>query len=589
MNEKKKNIDLDLLRLLAPYFKKKIWTAIFAALFLVAANLLQISIPKLIGDGIDQAIIPGDLDKLYWLSTLFGGAIILFFISQSANVFLMEFLGQKILYFVRMDVLKKAFRLSSRYFDKNPVGKTLTHLTSDVESIRQAISEGAVNILGDLLLLVFIITTMFLINWVLALSILLISLPLFIITTIIFRNSIRSGFRNVRESNSRINSHMVESLNGIREVQIFNKKTERIDRFETHNRSYLNAFLSIVHAYAIYFPLIEFISNLSLVLVLVLSHFFIDYGLYVSQGHIFSFFLYMNMFFRPLRGLAENFNTFQGAFAALERIKTFMDKEEDLSDVKNPKALPENLEGSIEFKDVHFSYNPETPVLKGLSFNIKAGEKIAIVGSTGAGKSTITHLLNRLYDIQTGDIKIDDSDIYQVKMNDLRKVIATVPQDATLFNGSIRENVALFSDEYSQADVERAIDISQVRHLVSQLENGLDANVQEEGAALSSGQKQLIAFARAFLKNPKILILDEATASIDSETELLLEKAMDNLMHQRTSIVIAHRLSTIKKVDRIFVLHKGQLVEEGNHDELIKQGGVYARLYKMQSLAQSMQ
>lgn len=577
-----KSLDWNLLKLVFPYLAKHKFLVFFSIVFLLAGDFLSLTLPWLTRHGIDVNIANKDLHGLAVTTWLFAGALVAGFLFQTTSNYSIAFLGQKLLFALRLDVFKKVLGLGNDYFDKNPTGGTLTHVTNDVEAVRQFISEGLVSVLGDLLKVVLILVAMFLVNAYLAIWA-VISIPLFLLATILFRNAIRNGFRGVRKASSQINTAMVESLNGHKEIALFNNRGETIRKFSILNSNYLESYRQVVDAYALYFPVIEIVTQVSMIAILAYTHF--GMGKTVKIGEVFALFAYVNMFFRPLRDLAENFNTFQSAMAAMERIKKILAQPVSIADPPEPVNLPTAFRGEIVFDKVNFAYSPETPILKDLSFTIRPGEKIAIVGSTGAGKSTMIALLNRLYDIQSGSVSIDGVDVRKMRVGDLRKRIATVPQDVFLFTGTIGENVSLYDPNVSPEEIRRACQAVNASAFIEKLGKGYDENVLEDGQSLSTGQKQLLSFARAFVKNPSIVILDEATANIDSESEALIEESLSKLLEGRTGIIIAHRLSTIRSVDRILVLHQGRLAEEGTHDELVKKQGLYNQLYQMQALA----
>jgi ABC-type multidrug transport system fused ATPase/permease subunit len=408
-------------------------------------------------------------------------------------------------------------------------------------------------------------------------------IPVFVIVTVLFRKSIRTGYRGVRKANARINTSLQESITGIREIFQFNYKKRSLEHFEKANQYYLVSFLKIIHAYALYFPVIEVVSNISMIIIFLFAHRAL--GVSVNLGEIFAFFAYINMFFRPLRQLAERFNMFQAAMAAAERIFKLIDQPVVVKNLENPISITKKLKGKISFRNVNFRYRKNNLVLKDLSFDIKPGEKVAIVGHTGSGKTTIINLLNRFYNIHSGDILVDDISINKYSVCDLRSQIATIPQDPFFFTGTVAENISMYDPKIS---LDRIIAVSKqvfADKFIEKLPNKYQENILEEGKRLSIGERQLLSFARGLLRNPSIFILDEATSNIDSATENLIEAAIDNLLKDRTGIIIAHRLSTIRKVDRILVLNKGRCVEEGNHKQLLKRDGVYSRLYKAQAFS----
>ncbi len=577
-----KNLDFKLMALLWPYLRKHLNLIVFGLSFVLLGDILSISLPFLTRHGIDVNIPAKDLHGLKVTSLIFALCLLGSFVFQFTSNFIIAFLGQKLLLALRVDVFKKALSLSSDFYDKTPTGTILTNVTNDVEAVRQFISEGLVSVLGDLTKVVLILVAMFVINPWLGLG-MSIGIPLFFFATILFRNSIRNGFREVRSANSKINTAMVESLNGHREIALFQNRSESIRRFNGMNLDYLNAYRTVVTAYALYLPVIELVSQISMVIVLGVAHF--GMGVSVKVGEIFAIFMFIGMFFRPLRDIAENFNTFQSAMAAMERIQKLLLQPLTITEPTQPVSLSGPFKGEIRFENVVFGYHPEKPVLKGISFVIKPGEKVAIVGSTGAGKTTMIALLNRLYDVTSGSIKIDGVDLREYATQDLRNRIATVPQDVFLFTGTVADNIRLYDESVSLAEVKKAAKAVDAASFIEKLNKQYDENVLEEGQSLSTGQKQLLSFARAFVKNPSIIVLDEATSNIDSETEQVIEKSLNVLLSERTGIIIAHRLSTIRSVDRILVLHQGKLIEEGSHDQLIKKNGLYQQLYQMQALS----
>ncbi|MBN8217149.1 MAG: ABC transporter ATP-binding protein [Spirochaetes bacterium] len=582
MDEKKRKPDLGLLRLVAPYLrahKPLIAVSVFA---LLAGHFFSLSLPFLTRHAVDVDIKGGDPAGLGRTAFLFGGALLLGFAFTAGSNLGVSYLGQRLLYALRLDVLRKVFRLPSGYFDRTSTGTVLTHLTNDVEAVRQFVSEGLVTVAGDLILAAFVFAAMFAVNWRLALAT-AVSVPLFLLATALFRKAIRTGFRRVRAANSEINTALVESLGGHSVISLFRHRTPAIRHFDGRNREYLDAYRQVVDAYAAYFPVIEVVTHLSLALVLAVAHF--RMGAAVKPGEVFALFALINMFFRPLRDLAENFNTFQSALAALERIDRLMGEPEPIADPPRPRLPGRAPGGEIRFERVSFSYLPGKPVLRDLSFSVRPGEKVAVVGATGAGKSTLAHLVPRLYDVDAGSVSVDGIDVREWPLAGLRERLAVVPQNVFLFTGSAADNIRLFAPEVGRQAVVEAARAVNAHGFIERLPKGYDENVLEEGMSLSTGQKQLLAFARAFVAKPSLLILDEATASIDSETEALIEKSLDRLLEGRTAILIAHRLSTIRRVDRILVLHQGRLVQEGSHEVLLKQDGLYRQLYEMQALA----
>ncbi|NIM14805.1 MAG: ATP-binding cassette domain-containing protein [Candidatus Aminicenantes bacterium] len=574
--------DWRLLKRLLPYLKKHVILVTVTVVFMLIMDITGVLHPYLIKLGIDRDVANGDLQGLGQTALILLIVLVSSFLFQVFFNYAVQYLGQKLLYDLRLDLFKHMIHLSNDYFDKTPVGKTLTNITNDVESIREFISEGVVSVIGELLKVFFILAAMMMINFKLAM-LAFIMLPFFAIITILFRKSIRTGYRGVRKANSQINTALQESITGIREIIQFNYKEKSKENFEKANRYYLESFLKVVHAYSLYFPVIEVVSNISMVIILFFAH--LALGVSVRVGEIFAFFSYINMFFRPLRQLAERFNMFQAAMAAAERTFRLLDQDVTIKNPDNPRPIPLDFKGKITFKNVHFAYKPENPVLRDISFEIQPGEKVALVGYTGSGKTTIINLINRLYDIQSGSILIDGIPVREYDMGELRSRISTVPQDPFLFTGTVAENISMYDPSISLKDIVEAAQTVNADQFIKQLPDKYDENVLEEGKRLSVGQKQLVSFARGVVRKPDIFILDEATSNIDSETEKLIDAAIEKLLEGRTAIIIAHRLSTIRKVDRILVFNKGCLVEEGSHEELLRNGGIYNRLYQTQAFS----
>jgi len=574
-------LDWGLLRRLVPYVKKNLWLFLLSFFLMVVTDLLAVLHPYLVQLGIDNHISLGDFQGLVRIGIMLGLVLAGSFISQLLLNFSVEYLGQRFLYNMRMDVFRKVLSLGNDYFDKTAIGSVMTNITNDVEAIREFISNGIVVIVGDLMKLAFIVVAMLLINVQLAL-ITFITIPLFVGVTIFFRNNIRRGYRGVRESNSLINSSLVETITGIKEINLFNNKGPSTEKFTGHNRNYLQSFIKVIQSFAVFFATFEVISFLGFLLIMIFAHFAI--GMRVQVGEVFAFFAYLNMFYRPFRQLAEQFNSFQSAMAASERVFRLLDTPVSILSPENGSSSGKQAGGEVVFEKVTFGYDPQQPVIKDLSFHVKPGEKIAVVGHTGAGKTTIINLLNRLYDIQSGSIQVDGTEVRDYSISDLRKRITTVPQDFFLFGGTLAENITLHKEGIEYADVRAAARAVKADTFIEQLPETYDTELVEDGKSLSTGQKQLLSFARAFVTRPEILVIDEATSNIDSKTEKLIEEALNILLEGRTAIIIAHRLSTIRHVDRILVMHKGKLVEEGHHNELVKKDGIYRQLYRMQTL-----
>jgi ATP-binding cassette subfamily B protein len=579
---KEKKQDWRLLRRLLPYLNKHLFLVGITVVFMLIMDITSVLHPYLIKIGIDTNVAANDLPGLYrtvWLLLLVLTSSFLFQVFFNFSV---NYLGQRLLFDLRIDLFRRMVYLSNDYFDRTAVGKTMTNITNDVEAIREFISEGVVSVFGEMLKVLFILIAMVMVNLKLAM-LAFIMIPFFVIVTILFRRSIRSGYRGVRKANALINTALQESITGIREIIQFNYKDKSKEDFEASNRHYLLSYLKVVHAYSLYFPVIEVVSNVSMVIILLSAHYAL--GMNIQVGEIFAFFSYINMFFRPLRQLAERFNMFQSAMAAAERTFRLMDTEITVKNPTHPLPAAKDFKGKITFKNVHFEYKPGNPVLTDVSFDIRPGEKVALVGYTGSGKTTVINLINRLYDIREGSLSIDDVPVDRYELGALRSLISTVPQDPFIFTGTVADNISMHDPRITRDQIVEAARKVNADKFIDLLPDKYDENVLEEGKRLSVGQKQLVSFARGIVQNPSILILDEATSNIDSETEKLIESATEKLLEDRTAIIIAHRLSTIRKVDRILVFRKGCLVEEGNHQELLKKGGIYKKLYQTQAFS----
>lgn len=581
MEETKKLLRPKLARRLLPYVGRYTWLAIGSLLCLVIVDIAGVLQPYLVKHAIDANIVQKDLPGLAHTGVLLAVAMLAAYGFQVLSAYGIQYLGQKLLLDLRMDLFRKVLALSNDYFDRTPVGNTLTNLSNDLEALREFIAEGIVSVAGDLLKVGLILVAMLLINFTLAL-VAFITIPLFVTAALLFRAGIRAGFRQIRKANGEINVALSETISGVREIHQFGYEKESRDAFARHNTSYLRAYLKVVNAYALFFPAIEIVTNASMILTLLFAHFWVGTTLHI--GEIFAFFAYINMFFWPLRQLAEKFNLLQSAVAATERIFKLMD--EKVSIVSPRASLGRALASPAElvFDKVQFSYAPDAPVLRGISFRVAPGEKVAIVGPTGAGKTTLISLVTRLYDVQEGRILLDGVHIKDIPLHELRRAVGTVPQDVFLFTGTVADNISLYKPGVDRRAVEHAAQEVRANHFIAKLPLGYGEDVGEEGKRLSEGQRQLLGLSRAFARDPSLVILDEATSNIDSETEHLISEGIQRLLQNRTALIIAHRLSTIRSVDRILVMQGGEIVQEGSHDELITRDGLYRQLYEMQSL-----
>ena len=585
---KKKFFDFALLRRVfqyaAPYKKKFYWSVTLAILLAfitpVRPMLIQMTVNKYIGGDKNATFFHGrfDIAEMVVLITVIQIAIVLL---ETAMRFLFSFmtalLGQSVVRDMRIDTYKKIVGLNLSQFDKTPIGTLTTRTINDIESINDIFSDGLVPIIADLLSIVCVLAYMFWADWQLT-FIALIPFPIIILATYYFKESINKSFFKVRNAVAALNAFVQEHLTGMSVVQAFASEEREFKKFDKINKEHRNANIKAIFAYSVFFPVVEIVLALSIGLVVWYAS-----GQKAEPGTIIAFIFCLNLLFRPLRVLADKFNVLQMGIIASERVFKVMDNEDFIPEShKEAYNPPGALKGKIEFEKVWFSYTEENYVLKDVSFLVNPGETIAIVGHTGSGKTTIISLLNRLYHIQKGVIRIDDINIEQYNLDALRKNIGVVLQDVFLFSGSVIDNITLRNPEISREKVIEAAKLIDMHDFIMRLPEGYDYNVMERGATLSLGQRQLLSFIRAMLYNPSILILDEATSSVDTESEMLIQHAIDTLIQGRTSIVIAHRLSTIRKASKIIVLDKGEVKEMGTHDELLKQGGFYSKLHEMQ-------
>jgi ATP-binding cassette subfamily B protein len=581
MEEARKPLDTRLLRRLVPYIGRYAWLGVGALLCLVVVDVASVLQPYLVKHAIDADIVQKNLSGLARTGVLLGLVLLAAYAFQVLSGWGIQYLGQRLLLDLRMNLFRKVLSLSNDYFDRTPVGNTLTNLSNDLEALREFIAEGIVSVAGDMLKVCFILVAMLLINWMLAL-VAFITIPLFLVATFLFRAGIKAGFRQVRKANGEINVALSETISGVREIHQFGYEKESRDAFKSNNTRYLAAYLKVVNAYALFFPAIEVVANASMILTLLFAHFWVGATLHI--GEIFAFFAYINMLFWPLRQLAEKFNLLQSAIAATERIFKLMDEKVSIVS-PGPRSGPALASpAELVFENVSFQYANDAPVLRDVSFRVAPGEKVAIVGPTGAGKTTLISLVTRLYDVRQGRILLDGVDLRDIPLAELRHAVATVPQDVFIFTGTVAENISLYQPDVDWRTVEHAAQEVRANHFVAKLPRGYAEEVGEEGKRLSEGQRQLLGLSRAFARNPSLVILDEATSNIDSETEHLIGEGILRLLANRTALIIAHRLSTIRSADRILVMQAGEIVQEGSHDELVERDGLYRQLYEMQSL-----
>jgi ATP-binding cassette subfamily B multidrug efflux pump len=578
-----KAYDGRLVRRLVPYITPYKARLLVALVFLLGTSLLDLAGPYLTKIAIDQYITPKHSSGLGVILGLYLGALVAGFAFRYLQNWHMQYVGQRVMFDMRNAIFSHLQRLPLKFFDTHPVGSLMTRMTNDVDALNDFLTQGLVSILGDAATLIGIVIVMFVLNWRLALVSLAV-LPVIGFISRIFQRAMRTIYRNIRVRLSRVNAFLNENITGMVTVQLFNREHHMFSAFDALNSDYLDANLRSIFAYSVFSPIVIFLGALSSALLLwVCGHGIVsNWGPAFTIGALVAFMQYTDRAFQPIRDIAEKFSILQSAMAASERIFGLLDQDREPADVEEPVTL-EQVKGRIEFRNVTFGYNPGQPVLKNVSFEIKPGESVAIVGATGAGKTSLISILSRFYDIQEGEILLDGVNIRDMRRSDVRRHIGAVLQDAVLFSGTITSNIRLHNQSITDEDVRRAAVFVNADKFIERLPDGYDHIVRERGGNFSAGQRQLIAFARAIAFDPEVLlVLDEATSSVDTETEALIQEALERLMSGRTSIIIAHRLFTIRHVDRIIVLHKGQLVEEGTHNELLAQGGYYHRLYQLQ-------
>jgi len=570
-----------LLRYLRPY-----WRLAAAALTLtLLTNILISTQPYFTKMAVDDFIEPGRTDGIWLFALAFFGVFLFRFIFSYVQEILLNNVGQKVMFDLRSELYAKLQKQEVAYYDQYPVGRTMTRLTGDVDALNELFTSGVIDVLGDLVIIIAIVGIMFWMDWKLAL-VSLVTVPLLFTATNWFRKHARTGFDKVRTRNAKLNAFLQEYISGAQTVQLFNAEVKAQSRFRVINDDYRKANIETIYYYAIFYPLVDFIGAVGIAVVIFAFGFETLSGLSaagaaLTVGILASFIQYSLQLFQPIRDLSDKFNVLQAAIVASHRIFILLDREVLIETPAKP-VRKGKIEGRIEFENVWFAYKGEDWVLKDVSFAVEPGESIALVGHTGSGKTTITNLLMRFYDVQKGRVLLDGVDIREWDLRDLRSNFAVVLQDVFLFSGSIENNIRLGNAEIGRERVEWAAVEVRADEFIRNIDGGYEAEVKERGAGLSVGQKQLISFARALAFDPKILILDEATSSIDTETEQLIQKAVERVMDDRTSLVVAHRLSTIQKCDRIIVLHHGELREIGTHNELLANRGLYWRLYQLQ-------
>ena len=571
--------DRELMTRLIAYLKPYRREVVLIVFLMVGYSVSEALLPYLTQVGIDNHIEPRNLEGLETIVLYYVLVLVARFIFTYFEEYGMQMVGQKVMYDMRMSLFSHLQRLDVRYFDRNPVGRLMTRVMGDVEILKELFTSGVITVIGNLLSILGYMIAMLLFNWKLALITFAI-LPIIFATTTVYQVYSRRAFRDQRRYLARINAFLNENIVGMTTMQLFAREPRSLLQFDERNQQYLGANLRSIFYFSLFSPMIEVCGSLALAVIVWHG------GGQILQdtltfGVLFAFIQYSQRLFWPIRELSEKYTIFQNAMASSERIFDLMDTQPI---IVNPTPAKEAgaLNGEIEFRNVWFAYNAEDYVLRDVSFKVKAGEKVALVGHTGSGKTSIINLLCRFYDVNEGQVLIDGTDLREMKLQDLRRAINIVQQNIFLFSGTIEKNINLDNPEISKEDTIAAAKEVHLDGYVQKMPDGYATEVREGGAGLSVGQKQLVAFARALASDPDILILDEATSSVDTETELIIQDALNRLMANRTSIVIAHRLSTIQNADKIIVMHRGEIQEMGTHNELLQQRGIYYRLYQLQ-------
>ena len=577
-----KAYDARLMRRLVRYLRPYKGQVALATVAIIGHSALELAPPYLVKLVIDRYIPARDFNGLSLTAVLYLATLAGSFVLDYAQTWVLQFTGQRIMFDMRMQIYEHLQRLDLKFYDRNPVGRLMTRVTTDVDVLNDLFTSGVVSVFGDLFTLVGIMAMMIWLDWHLAIVAFSV-LPLIWIVTQWFRRNVRESYRTVRTWIARINAYLQERITGMATVQLFRREARDFEEFDRIDRTYRDANVQSIFYYAVFYPAIELISALAAALIIWVGGGWVLGGV-LTLGSLVASLQYSSRFFRPISDMSEKFNILQGAMASSERIFQLLDTQVEIvpgSGIREPGSGKHQL-GRIAFENVTFSYVPGEPVLRNVSFTVDPGQRVAIVGATGSGKTTIVSLLLRFYDVQEGRISIGGVDVRDMDLHQLRSLFGLVLQDVHLFSGTIGGNVRLGNEAIDDSAVRRAVEAVHASGFIDRLPAGLETPVAERGATLSVGQKQLLSFARALAFDPPVLVLDEATSSVDTETELLIRDALKVVMRGRTTIAIAHRLSTIQDMDRIVVLHRGELRESGTHQELLAHRGIYHRLYQLQ-------
>ncbi|MCI9319819.1 MAG: ABC transporter ATP-binding protein [Lachnospiraceae bacterium] len=567
-----------LLHLLS-YMKPYAGWMLLSLILVLALTGIDLYRPVLIGDAVDTFEANGDYNIIVDTAVKYGIVLALSFVFNISQTWILQKTGQSIIHTVRKELYAHIQSLSSRYFDLTPVGKLVTRVTNDVEALNEMYSGILVRLFRNMVKIVGLAAVMLLMDWKLAL-VSFVLLPVVAVLTVVFRKIARETYRLSRTRLTDINTFLSENISGMRIIQIFGREQRKFEEFDGKNRLLFKAYYREMLVFAVFRPLVYILSVISLMIVLGVGSRDV-LGDVISIGTLYIFAQYIQSFFDPIQELAEQFSTLQSSIASAEKIFTIMNEEPAVQEDDNPVILPE-IQGKIEFSHVWFAYDNENYVLRDVSFVIEPGQSVAFVGATGAGKSSILNLIGRYYDIQKGNIYIDGVDIRKLSKKQLRSAIGQMQQDVFIFEGTVESNIRLYNEDITSGQIEEAAEYVNASHFIERLPKKYREAVSERGSTFSAGERQLLSFARTLAHKPRILVMDEATANIDTETELLIQEALEKLMKGRTTIMVAHRLSTIQHADCIMVMHKGKIREQGTHQELLAQDGIYKKLYELQ-------